>query len=107
MKETPHLNPLQRSARSRPPGERRKTGCLPQTRASSSSGRTFDNRYGGRAHAEKILVGIFDFDTDRESLRYAYPVQFPFHVRHPGGRQIDLALWLNSPSNSLHFSVKA
>jgi hypothetical protein len=36
--------------------------------------RTFDDCYCGRAHAEKILVGIFDFDADWEPLRDAHPV---------------------------------
>ena len=48
--------------------------------------RTFDDRNSGRAHAEKILVGILYFDADGETLRDAHPVQFPFHVRHTGGR---------------------
>ena len=43
--------------------------------------RTFDDRDGGRAHAEKIVVGIFDFDADREPLSDAYPVQLPLYDR--------------------------
>ena len=35
---------------------------------------TFDDRDRGRAHAEKILVGIFDFDANRETLCYSHPV---------------------------------
>src|SRR4029453_16050806 len=48
--------------------------------------RTFDDRDGGGAHPEKILVGIFDFNTDRARLRDAHPVEFAFHIRHAGGR---------------------
>src|SRR5215471_20988895 len=48
--------------------------------------RTFDDRDRGRAHTEKILVGIFDFDADREPLRDAYPVQLALYVRHARGR---------------------
>src|SRR5262249_11227606 len=69
--------------------------------------RTFDDRDRGRAHTEKILVGIFDFDAHRKTLRDADPVQFALHIRHAGGRQIDLALRFNSPSDSLHFSAEA
>src|SRR5947207_15894050 len=69
--------------------------------------RTFDDRNRGRSHAEKILVGIFDFDTDREALRDAHPVQLAFHVRHTRRRQIDLAFGLHCPSDSLHFSTEA
>src|SRR5207237_10644448 len=42
--------------------------------------RTFDDRDRGPPHAEKILVGIFDFDTDRESLCDQHPVQFEFQI---------------------------
>src|SRR5216117_3112301 len=49
--------------------------------------RTFDDRDRGRPHAEKILVGILDFDTDRESLRDAHPVQFALHKARP--REVD------------------
>src|SRR6266705_3615177 len=66
--------------------------------------RTFDDRNRGRAHAEKILVGIFDFDTDRESLRDAHPVEFAFDVRNSRWRQIELALRINRSTNPLHFS---
>src|SRR5215471_745492 len=69
--------------------------------------RTLDNRNCGRAHAEKILVRIFDFDPDGEPLRDADPVQFAFYVRHAGGRQIDFALGLHCPSDSLDFSTEA
>src|SRR5882672_10270432 len=50
--------------------------------------RTFDDRNRRRAHAEKIFVGIFDFDANRKALRDAHPVQFAFNVRDTGGRQI-------------------
>src|SRR5437660_3437876 len=69
--------------------------------------RTFDDRDRGRPHAEKILVGIFDFDTDRESLRDAHPVQFALHIRHAGGREIDLAFGLHCPSDALNFYARA
>src|SRR5262249_29883384 len=69
--------------------------------------RAFDDRDRGRAHAKKILVGIFDFDADREPLRDTHPVQFALHVWHTGGWKIDLALRFNSPSDSLHFSAEA
>src|SRR5213596_3791849 len=69
--------------------------------------RTFDDRNRGRPHAEKILVGIFDFDTDRESLRDAHPVEFAFDVRNSRWRQIELALRLHCPADSLDFSTKA
>src|SRR5258707_4320281 len=69
--------------------------------------RTLDDRDRGRAHAEEIRVGIFDFDADRESLRDAHPVQFAFHVRNSRWRQINLAFGLNRPSDSLHFSSKS
>src|SRR5438105_8195085 len=36
--------------------------------------RTFDDRNGGRAHAEKIDIRIFDFDANRKALRDAHPV---------------------------------
>src|SRR6266513_2069174 len=36
--------------------------------------RTFDDRDRGRAHAEKILVGIVDFDANRKALRDSDPV---------------------------------
>ena len=36
--------------------------------------RTLDDRDRGRAHAEEIDIGIFDFDAHGESLRYANPV---------------------------------
>src|SRR6516165_8119149 len=65
--------------------------------------RTFDDRDRGRAHAEKILVGIFDFDAHREPLRDAHPVQLAFHVRNSRRRQIQLALRLHCPSDSLHY----
>src|SRR5215468_11102926 len=68
---------------------------------------TFDDRDRGRAHTEKILVRIFDFDPNREALRDAHPVQFAFHVRHSRGRQIDLAFGLHGPTDSLHFSTEA
>src|SRR5262249_32099488 len=48
----------------------------------SSLPRTFDDRDRGRTHAEKILVRIFDFDSDREPLRDTDPVQLALHVRH-------------------------
>src|ERR1700730_1881276 len=54
--------------------------------------RTFDDCNRGRAHAEKIDIGILDFDPDWETLRDAHPVQLAFHVRHTRGRQIDFAL---------------
>src|SRR5438132_10236968 len=69
--------------------------------------RTFDDRDRGRAHAEKIRVGIFDFDANRKALRDAHPVEFAFDVRNSRWRQIDLALRLNRPTNSLHFSTEA
>src|SRR5438270_11423532 len=46
---------------------------------------TFDDRDRGRPHAEPILVGIFDFDTDRESLRDADRVHVALHRRDGGG----------------------
>ena len=69
--------------------------------------RTFDDRNRGRAHAEKILVRIFDFDTNGESLRDSDPIQFALHIRDTGGRQIDLAFGLHCPSDSLHSSTEA
>src|SRR5205807_865108 len=69
--------------------------------------RTFDDRDRGRPHTEKILVWIFDFDTDRESLRDAHPVQFALHIRHAGGRQIEVAFRLHCPTDSLHFAAEA
>src|SRR5437016_10607800 len=69
--------------------------------------RTFDDRNRGRAHAEKILVGIFDFDADWKTLGDAYPVQFAFHVRNSRRRQIDFAFRLHCPTDSLHFSTEA
>jgi hypothetical protein len=36
--------------------------------------RAFDDRDRGRAHTKQILIGIFDFDANRESLRDAHPV---------------------------------
>src|SRR6266436_5038805 len=69
--------------------------------------RTLDDRDRGRAHAEKIRVGIFDFDANRKALRDAHPVKFAFDVRNSRWRQIDLALRLNRPTNSLHFSTEA
>src|SRR5262249_17893394 len=69
--------------------------------------RTFDDRDRGGAHPEKILVRIFDFDTDRKSLRHSDPVQLALHIRHAGRRQIDFAFRLNRPSDSLHFSAEA
>src|SRR6266480_5626653 len=68
---------------------------------------TIDDRDRGRAHPEKIGIGILDFDAHGESLRDAHPIQFTFHIRHAGGRQIDLALRLNRPTNPLHFSTEA
>src|SRR5262249_34697546 len=50
--------------------------------------RTFNDCNCGCAHAEKILVGIFDFDADWESLRDADPVQLAFDVGHARGRQV-------------------
>src|SRR6266567_5356002 len=69
--------------------------------------RTFDDRDRGRPHAEKILVGIFDFDADWKTLGDAYPVQLAFHVRNSRRRQIDFAFGLHCPSDSLHFSTEA
>src|SRR5262245_26341633 len=69
--------------------------------------RTFDDRNRGRAHAEKILIRLFDFDPDRETLRDAHPVQFAFHIWDAGCREIDLALRLNRPSDSLHHPAKS
>src|SRR5207244_10222954 len=48
--------------------------------------RTFDDRDRGRPHAEKILVGIFDFDANQKALRDSDPVHFASHVR-PTRRQ--------------------
>src|SRR4029450_7267459 len=48
--------------------------------------RTLDNGNRGRAHAEKILVGIFDFDANGETLRHAHPVEFALHNRHRAKR---------------------
>src|SRR5438128_1075589 len=48
--------------------------------------RTFDDRDRGRAHPEKIGIGILDFDAHGESLRDAHPIQFTFHIGHAGGR---------------------
>src|ERR1700736_4441166 len=64
--------------------------------------RTFDDRDRRRAHPEKVGIRILNLDANWESLRDADPVQFALHVRHAGGRQIDLALGLNRPSDSLH-----
>src|SRR5262249_10821693 len=47
--------------------------------------RTLDDRDRGRAHAEKILVRIFDFDAHGKTLRDAHPVQLALHVRHARG----------------------
>src|SRR5215468_6111282 len=69
--------------------------------------RTFDNRHCGSAHPEKILVWIFDFDTNWKPLRDPYPVQFAFHVRNSGRWQVELALGLNCPSDSLDYSTEA
>src|SRR5205807_6294881 len=69
--------------------------------------RTFDDRNGGRAHAKKIDIRIFDFDANRKALRDAHPVQFAFDVRNSRWRQIELALRLNRPTYSLHFSTEA
>src|SRR6266496_4234651 len=69
--------------------------------------RTFDDRNRGRPHAEKVLVGIFDFDANRKALRDSDPVKFAFHVRHTRRRQIDFAFGLHCPSYSLHFSTEA
>src|SRR6266705_3190486 len=69
--------------------------------------RTFDDRNRGRAHAEKILVGIFDCDADWKALGDAYPVQFAFHVRNSRRRQIDFAFRLHCPTDSLNLSAKA
>src|SRR2546430_14285064 len=44
--------------------------------------RTFNDCNGGRAHTEKIDIGILDFDAHRETLRDTHPVQFAFHVRN-------------------------
>src|ERR1700719_1934540 len=48
--------------------------------------RTFDDRDRGRAHPEKIGIGILHFDAHRKALRDADPVQFAFHIRYTGGR---------------------
>src|SRR5215470_8957442 len=72
----------------------------------SLSRRTFDNRHCGSAHPEKILVWIFDFDTNWKPLRDPYPVQFAFHVRNSGRWQVELALGLNCPSDSLDYSTE-
>src|SRR6266699_578673 len=69
--------------------------------------RTFDDRDRGRPHAEKILVGIFDFDADWKTLGDAYPVQLAFHVRNSRRRQIDFAFRLHCPTDSLNFSAEA
>src|SRR5215471_16780313 len=69
--------------------------------------RTFDDRNGGGAHAEKILVRILDFNPNWKTLRDANPVELAFHVGHPRGRQIDLAFGLHRPSDALHFSPEA
>src|SRR5438874_10257114 len=69
--------------------------------------RTLDDRDRGRAHAEEIWVGIFDFDANRKALRDPHPVQFAFNVRNSRWRQIELALRLNRPTNPLHFSTEA
>ena len=45
--------------------------------------RTLDDCDRGRAHAEKILIRIFDFDADWESLRDADPIQLAFDIRNP------------------------
>src|SRR6516225_6495158 len=68
--------------------------------------RTFDDRDRGRAHAEKILVRVFDFDTHRKALRDAHPVEFALHVRNAAEWQIDLAFGLHCPSDPLHFSTE-
>src|SRR5260370_21608180 len=64
--------------------------------------RTFDDRDCGRAHAEKILVGIFDLDANRKALRDSHPRQFALHVRHACGRQIALAFGFPCASESLN-----
>src|SRR4030095_3803944 len=69
--------------------------------------RPFDDRNGGRAHPEKILIWIFYFDAHRESLRDTHPVQFAFHNRHSAKGQIGLAFGLHGPSNSLDASAEA
>src|SRR6266404_2219408 len=69
--------------------------------------RTFNDRDRRGAHAEKILVGIFDFDANGKSLGDTHPVQFAFHVRHTRSRQIDLAFGFHGPSDSLHASAEA
>src|SRR6478735_1250874 len=63
--------------------------------------RTFDDRDRRRAHAKQILIWIFHFDANGKTLRDANPVQFAFHIRNARGRQIDLALRLHRPSDSL------
>src|SRR5690242_18196093 len=63
--------------------------------------RSFDDRDRRSAHAEKILVGIFDFDANRETLRDTDPVQFAFHIRHTRRREIEFAFSLHRPSDSL------
>src|SRR5882724_7507165 len=69
--------------------------------------RTFDDRDRGRAHPEKIGIGILDFDAHGESLRDAHPIQLAFHIRNAGRRQIDLAFGLHRPSDSLNLSAEA
>src|ERR1700731_3188148 len=69
--------------------------------------RTVDDRNSGRAHPEKVRIGILDFDANRRALRDSDPVEFAFHVRHTGGRQIDFAFGFHSPSDSLDFSTEA
>src|SRR5437879_7663804 len=69
--------------------------------------RTLDDRDRGRAHAEEIRVGIFDFDANRKALRDAHPVQFAFQVRNSRWRQLELALRLHRPSDSLNLSAEA
>src|SRR5262245_6721731 len=67
----------------------------------------FDDRDRRRAHAEKILVRIFDFDPNWKTLRDANPVELAFHVGHARGRQIDLSFGLHRPSDALHLSTEA
>src|SRR5438874_3037776 len=69
--------------------------------------RTFDDRNRGRAHAKKIDIRIFDFDANRKALGDAHPVQFAFQVRNSRWRQLELALRLHRPSDSLNLSAEA
>src|SRR5258708_27253997 len=57
--------------------------------------RTFDDRDRGRAHPEKVGIGIFDFDANRELLRDADPVQLSFHAVRPRRTQLDCACSLH------------